>query len=337
MDCVNRTLQDHQLDIFCMSETWLTATVQDRVLVFPGYRILRRDRPAPSEESRRAALSRGGGVAILYRDTLNVTALPVASSGPCGTLCVKVSGGGHRSMTVGVAYRPPSSSLSDSLDDLSNQLHLVTCAGKPFFLLGDFNINLLRPTESCVRRYLAMFSDLNLYQLVTEPTREGLSEPSLIDHVITNVTDLEPAVVEVLTEFIADHRTVVVRPPFQRQRRRPKPFKTRLWRKFNWDAMCLDLLQVDWTSLYEAANVDEKLDAFMSVWWSIADCHCPVVTIVPRSPYCPWLNPISGRLLATPIGGKGGLFRTPLDISDSYRSIFKIQTAFVSPQHDLHF
>ena len=31
----------------------------------------------------------------------------------------------------------------------------------------------------------------------------------------------------------------------------------------------------------------------------------------------------------------GGLFRTPLEISGSYRSIFKIQTAFVSPQHDL--
>ena len=34
---------------------------------------------------------------------------------------------------------------------------------------------------------------------------------------------------------------------------------------------------------------------------------------------------------------RGGLFRTPLDISGSYRSISKIQTAFVSPQHDLHF
>ena len=125
---------------------------------------------------------------------------------------------------------------------------------------------------------------------MTEPTREGFGEPSLIDHVITNVTDLEPTVVEVLTEFTADHRTIVVRPPFQRQRCRPKPFKTGLWRKVNWDAICLDLVKADWTSLYEAANVDEKLDAFMSVWWSIADCHCPIVTIVHRRPYCPWLK-----------------------------------------------
>ena len=48
--------------------------------------------------------------------------------------------------------------------------------------------------------------------------------------------------------------------------------------------------------------------------------------------------PISGRLLATPISGKGGgLLQPPLKISGSYRSIFKIQTAFVSPEHDLHF
>ena len=50
-----------------------------------------------------------------------------------------------------------------------------------------------------------------------------------------------------------------------------------------------------------------------------------------------FLNPISGRLLATPISGKGGCLGPPLEISGSYRSIFKIQTAFVSSQHDLHF
>ena len=51
----------------------------------------------------------------------------------------------------------------------------------------------------------------------------------------------------------------------------------------------------------------------------------------------PSLNPISGRLLATPISGKGGCLGPSLEIFGSYRSIFKIQTAFVSPQHDLHF
>ena len=34
---------------------------------------------------------------------------------------------------------------------------------------------------------------------------------------------------------------------------------------------------------------------------------------------------------------RGGGLGPPLEISGSYRSIFKIQTAFVSSQHDLHF
>ena len=287
MDCINHVLKEQNLDIFCLSETWLTEIVKDRVLIFPGYQIVRRDRTAPSDARRRAAPNRGGGVAILYRDTLNVTALPVVGSGPCETLWVNVSGGGHRAVTVGVAYRPPSSSLPDSLDDLYSQLHTVHSAGKPVFLLGDFNINLLRPTEPSVRRYLSMLSDLSLFQLVTKPTHVNSISSSLIDHIISNQPNVA---VEVLPEPIADHRTIIVRPSFKRLKCRPKPFTTRMWQNVNWDKLCLDLLYADWASLYEANTVDEKLDAFLRVWWSVADVHCPVKTILPRRPHCPWLK-----------------------------------------------
>ena len=41
---------------------------------------------------------------------------------------------------------------------------------------------------------------------------------------------------------------------------------------------------------------------------------------------CSHLNPISGRLLATPISGKGGgLFRTPLEISGSNGRFLKFK------------
>ena len=45
---------------------------------------------------------------------------------------------------------------------------------------------------------------------------------------------------------------------------------------------------------------------------------------------------VAGSWLPLLVAG-GGCLGPPLDISGSYRSIFKIQTAFVSPQHDLHF
>ena len=45
---------------------------------------------------------------------------------------------------------------------------------------------------------------------------------------------------------------------------------------------------------------------------------------------------VAGSWLPLLVAGGGGVFRTPLEISGTYRPIFKIQTAFVSPQHDLH-
>ena len=59
------------------------------LLVSPGYRIVRRDRPAPSDVCRRAVPNRGGGGSVLYRDTIKVTALPVVGSGPSETFWVR--------------------------------------------------------------------------------------------------------------------------------------------------------------------------------------------------------------------------------------------------------
>ena len=50
-------------------------------------------------------------------------------------------------------------------------------------------------------------------------------------------------------------------------------------------------------------------------------------------------NPISGRLLATPISGRGWAVYDPLplDFSRSIGPIFKIETTFDCTKHDLHF
>ena len=40
MDAVQQTLSDYDIDVMCLSETWLTDRVTDRILVFPGYRLV---------------------------------------------------------------------------------------------------------------------------------------------------------------------------------------------------------------------------------------------------------------------------------------------------------
>ena len=44
VDEINVLLETQDLDILCVSETWLTDKIPSRFMVFPGYEILRYDR-----------------------------------------------------------------------------------------------------------------------------------------------------------------------------------------------------------------------------------------------------------------------------------------------------
>ena len=189
---------------------------------------------------------------------------------------------------MGVVYRAPSIPVSSAVGDLYDQLLAALSYGKPTFCLGDTNINLLRPDGPGVRQYSSALHELDLLQLVKVPTHLEPSQ-SLIDHIITNVPNLDATVLSP-SDAIADHLTVIVHAPFRRPSRRPAPFSARPWRKVNWDAVCFDFLQADWDAVYHAANINEKVSEFLKVWWDVLDFHCPLKRVTPRRKHCPWLE-----------------------------------------------
>ena len=71
LDDINHLLMSQQLDILCLSESWLTESMDSSMLLFPGYSIIRRDRQGRT----------GGGVAILHRNELTVEPLTVPRAG----------------------------------------------------------------------------------------------------------------------------------------------------------------------------------------------------------------------------------------------------------------
>ena len=161
IDDVITLLGQQQLDVLCVSETWLRPDIDSSFLIFPGYRLVRRDRPGES---------RGGGVCIIHRDTLRVETLSVpTATSALETLWVSLSC--TTVAAIGVVYRPPSAAVAAVLDDLHLQLAHVIGTGKPVFVLGDTNFDLLRPQKSEVQRYSQTLQDLGLKQLVTGPTR----------------------------------------------------------------------------------------------------------------------------------------------------------------------
>ena len=256
----------------------MTPDVMPEFLTFPGYNILRRDRTQ----------RRGGGVAIIHRTEITAKILTMPASGPLETLWAVATWPGGPPTTVGVIYRPPSSGVAVSLDDLEAQLRRAASAGRPLFILGDFNFNVLDAAAPDTRRYLDLISELNLAQLIDGPTHLHPT-PTALDHIITNQTDPVPETI-ILPDSISDHQPIVATARLPRVRRPAQWRVLRNWRRVDWDAVCLDLLLADWTNADGATDVSSCVEQFMSVWNAVIDRYCPPRRVRMSRPSCPWLE-----------------------------------------------
>ena len=128
LDEVNMLLEQQQLDIMCVSETWLRPDISSRVLIFPGFTVTRCDRTGPP----RSRTPRGGGVAILTREHLRTTKLDIGGADTAvESLWLSVTGAGRRTVIVGAIYRPPGSSTARGLELIEEQLRAAVATCKP--------------------------------------------------------------------------------------------------------------------------------------------------------------------------------------------------------------
>lgn len=159
---------NNRLDIIALTETWLDSEVFDCEVDIPSFRLLRGDRS-----------HQGGGVALYVSESLVVKSYHSHCSLEFLSAAISTFQG---VLLVGLFYRPPSS--GSSLDDLESLLTgLDLLAYKSCVILGDFNIDLLKASDSLPLELLGIMSGLGLSQLVGEPTRSTASSSSLIDHV----------------------------------------------------------------------------------------------------------------------------------------------------------
>ena len=75
LDDVNIILKDNDIDVLCITETWLQQDFDNRFLIFPGYSVIRVDRPA-----RDGRNVRGGGICVLCRSCLRGERLVVPAA-----------------------------------------------------------------------------------------------------------------------------------------------------------------------------------------------------------------------------------------------------------------
>ena len=283
LDSVKELIASRKLDILCVGETWLTSDICNGYLTFPGYSVMRCDRRV---RPKRGPVSKGGGVCIIYRDTLAVERLPIKSTDP-DLDCLWVQIMSRRPIIIGVVYRPPSAAVTPTLQELNRHITQVIAKNRPLYLLGDLNFDLMSPNKPGVAAYSQLLTEFSLSQLIREPTHPSPT-PTLLDHLITYTPNLTGNV-NVISCDISDHDLITAQIKGIRVRRRPTEITVRTTRQLCPDALRLDLLMDDWTPVHDSTCPTDKLDKFLTVWNRSIDKHMPLKRIRVRHPPCPWL------------------------------------------------
>ena len=183
---VIRILTVGKLDVLCITESWLNCYVHDSMLNTDGYNIIRADRTASSGKST------GGGIIVYYKNTLNLSALPEY------TLCtpnaeimwLTLQLKQTRPQYIGVVYRPPDGDYNTLLDTLQEQLTNLNVRNCDRMVIGDMNVDLLKPREPKTRCYIDLYKRLGLTSLIKGITHHGTLHDSSIDHIVVNRAEM---------------------------------------------------------------------------------------------------------------------------------------------------
>lgn len=168
-------------DIVAITETWFRADQTDAELTIENMCLLRHDRS-----------SRGGGVALYYRDCLSCAEIIDEAIQFTDTLWCTLQVRNNEPCLIALIYRPPSA------DETFNQglLDRIRLASNKYqtsiLIMGDFNLPQLHVHQhhsehTLEGRFQSLFEDLTLFNHVSQYTRtRGNDQPSLLDLILTN-------------------------------------------------------------------------------------------------------------------------------------------------------
>lgn len=179
---IHDVIKDNKLDMLAVTETWVydnSPNIHKHEAAPEGYDVIHVHR-APKNSSGNA---HGGGIALIHRDEI-IVKLASTTSVPTTTfelLLAKIVSG-VTSTTIAIIYRPPSTSVSVFISELTELIN-SGLLGPRFILCGDLNCPGVTGTKGLVNDDLLELMDTHsLQQHVQSATSHS---GNILDHIIT--------------------------------------------------------------------------------------------------------------------------------------------------------
>lgn len=216
-----------------------------------------------------------------------VTRIEVDIERPTGVVDIWLGVQNNKFPTViiGCMYRHPKS-LSTTFDYISDILDCMMLRNKMFYLLGDFNDDLL----SSKSRFRKIIHNAKLVSLVSQPTRITSTSATLLDTIVTN----RPKSVlqsDVIPCLVGDHELITVTINLRKPKILPSIKTSRDLRNYSPDVLCNQLLQVSHNldKIYATDSIDMQVKIFTESVGRCLNVSAPLVTKVVKRPLAPWM------------------------------------------------
>ena len=273
---IHDLILDHDLDLIVITETWFKDS-HDQVamgdMVPNGFKIQQTSR----------SIRRGGGVALIHKDSYPVTQLSPFSytTFECSRCILKHP---QSDLDMFLLYRPPESSLSTFFTEFGDMIEQHCSCAKKTIVLGDFNFHV--DDASCPRaaHFKDLVTSLGLTQHVHMPTHKS---SHTLDLILTQDSQpLEVSILGIDSSIPSDHFTVLFTLNLPKTKRQKITKTVRKWSSMDIAAFNDDIEQrCNWSSTESISDLVSSYNASLN---TILDQHAPTITITITRRDTPW-------------------------------------------------
>ena len=274
---------ERDLDVLCLTETWLREEGDDvsiGEMTPPGFSFLHRPRVS----------GRGGGVALIFRQHLNVRLCKHRSFSSFENIEVCITRG-KQTIRLGCVYRPPPSAgnkltTCDFIDEFGMFLSDDSIPAENVLVVGDFNFHMDKPNDPDTRRFVQLYNPLGFDQFVTEPTHV---KGHILDIVLCRARTLVTSV-NVDNLYMSDHFLLTIGTDLSRPRVPRKVVKCRNVKGIDRSLFRADIAQSPLV-IGSPDGVDDLLDLYNATLLGLLNKYAPEKEkVVPDRPSSPWIN-----------------------------------------------
>lgn len=251
--------------IFGFTESRLSDNISDLEIAVPGYTAVCRH-PKYIKET---------GLIVYISDTIKFKRLHHLEQDNVESVWLEIGIKKSSPIILGFIYRNPDERISWT-ENFTSMIDAVILESKDIFLLGDINIDLMKPNKSWNDRIQLC----NLEQLVNTPTRVTANSETLIDHIyVSNKKHILEVCVPVYG--CSDHYPICLT-WHKKGAKIPKPgHKTITYRsfaKFNEETFISDLLNSSLSNVYSYTDPEEAMSFWLDTLINVYDKHAPFHT-----------------------------------------------------------